>query len=252
MSAPNLKGTKRPPPDSEDTPDNKKVKLDTAGEAVIPVLQVMKKAEPTFLGIPRELRDTIYEYVIGGHQVSFGYGSIHAQAEGAFMPSREQWLDIVGMGLVCHQTRAETEILPYRLNEFYTVIDDGFVRFLSSLSKEKKDAIERVVLGQQWFYQLERRQQTQNVLEQLNDCAGLVSIIVRDTLSPDSQALIREFAINKGIEVVIKRSLLIATSGPTSEWEEEERAWEESFLEEEEGYGNDDDDDDDEEDEDEE
>ncbi|KAF2850832.1 hypothetical protein T440DRAFT_360918, partial [Plenodomus tracheiphilus IPT5] len=73
--------------------------------------------QPTLLGIPRELRDMIYEYVIGGHELNCFTGYLVVRTpEG--MKISVGWGNLFCLSTICHQINVETALLPYKLNAF--------------------------------------------------------------------------------------------------------------------------------------
>ncbi|KAI8940107.1 hypothetical protein NX059_003822 [Plenodomus lindquistii] len=95
-----------------------------AVENALSMLPVTMKATPTLLGIPRELRDMIYEYVIVGHEVVGG--NLWSQDyPTVWSSSPTKWQELFSLSLVCNQVNVETKLLPYTSNIFMHPIEES-------------------------------------------------------------------------------------------------------------------------------
>ncbi|KAH9879071.1 hypothetical protein J1614_002506 [Plenodomus biglobosus] len=114
---------KRANSDPDVLEDVKKAKLDTtvaANEDALTAMPITNKAQPTLLGMPREIRDMIYEYAIAGHEITpetlEGGFWVTASAYNQPCDTFAQWKKLNSLSLVNRQLREETKLLPYSLS----------------------------------------------------------------------------------------------------------------------------------------
>ncbi|KAF2850831.1 hypothetical protein T440DRAFT_86645 [Plenodomus tracheiphilus IPT5] len=169
-----------------------------------------EKSEHTLLGLPREIRDMIYEYAIGNEDVhlmlcigshkdsvlpyTFGFTSPN-------MPVRKSamsWTDLFGLSRSCRQLYQETQLLPYKLSIFNLWSRERTEVFLSHLSDKQRDSISTIMLSRRLG------EGTWKITKQLERLVGLKRILM-DGLSPDEQKVVQAFAT--------KKDLCLVTSG---------------------------------------
>ncbi|CAA9957448.1 hypothetical protein PTMSG1_01056 [Pyrenophora teres f. maculata] len=95
-------------PETEDNPVRVEIKV------------VMKAGEPTLLGLPGQIRNQIYSYVIGGHTIHCSYpvGCNVTPFKLYGLYGKERWNRLFSLSLVCRQLNHEAKNLPYELNTF--------------------------------------------------------------------------------------------------------------------------------------
>ncbi|KAF1946287.1 hypothetical protein EJ02DRAFT_330922, partial [Clathrospora elynae] len=75
--------------------------------------------ESPLLRLPREVRDMIYKYAIGGHEVNPKHSPGYYSGKYRFGDETEQnWENMFSLGLTCRQLNKETENMVYTLNIF--------------------------------------------------------------------------------------------------------------------------------------
>jgi hypothetical protein len=147
--------------------------------------------ESPLIRLPRELRDEIYRYAIGGNEITIFHPGpnvrsfiVYAGVYNDRAQTNAKWNELFGLSLTCRQLNVETKLLPYQLNVWANVLGTEFGDFLSQLKANKQQAITTISFGFSSY-------QSPDILDwcepytlpkQLKDCTGLKTIISRITL----------------------------------------------------------------------
>jgi hypothetical protein len=106
------------------------------------------QTDSPLLRLPRELRDEIYKYAIGGNQITVCHPDayyprfiVRAGAYNEGSATMAKWKELFDLSLTCRQLNAETKDLPYKLSVWANYLGKEFGDFLSQLKQSKKQAI---------------------------------------------------------------------------------------------------------------
>jgi hypothetical protein len=156
------------------------------------------------LRLPGELRNKIYEYAFGGHEVMLKRDIWYAKDRMycyAHDSPLSLWSDLLSRTTICRQIYEETRLLPYALN---TVCIDMYVGdhaiYVQELGKSQKSAIRAICFKIPAFYGLD------DALRALDDCTGLTHITINAIASSSDLAMIQAYADKRGIEVELDRA----------------------------------------------
>lgn len=110
--------------------------------------------ECPLLRLPAELRNQIYTYVPGGHEIRTeslpwgfttpGHHPIQLSSHNNGIWTRPH--HFLALTVTSRQLRSETEFLPFRLNCFQAHHNRGFQHFLGTLSQRQRNAIRTIRL----------------------------------------------------------------------------------------------------------
>ena len=98
------------------------------------------------LKLPPEIRNTIYEYVLGGHKLYYvAYGDKMSLRHNPPDPKSEfaEIPQFLALTKTCRQIQAETKLLPFKLNVFGGVATDH-LRFLARIGPRAAKAIKTI------------------------------------------------------------------------------------------------------------
>ncbi|KAA8616826.1 exocyst complex component protein [Pyrenophora tritici-repentis] len=156
---------------------------------------VMKAFKPTLLGLPGEVRNRIYEYVIGGHIVYYmgPHGCTVGRACDYDPSSKEQWTRLFSLSLVCHQLNHEAKNLPYTLNTF--IFDFAHKRIKDMIKDDKKKFIATISI---YFHHDDNFIW---VLPQLEQYTGLKTLFDRES-RVYKHPILKEFVKKRGLRYV--------------------------------------------------
>jgi len=105
------------------------------------------------LRIPAELRNQIYEYVLGGMCLEADYRQTYTTGHRIkvqpmpYEPRQgKEVVRLLALTETCRQIRSETRLLPFALNEFCGSTIKIFCVFVTSLSEEQRRIIRRIRL----------------------------------------------------------------------------------------------------------
>lgn len=161
-------------------------------------------AKPTFLALPAEIRNMIYEYVLGGLILTPRWFPIimykmhpDSTPDGRYGSDdkRCDWDQHTAILRVSKQIYSETRLLPYSKNVFNTENYSLFGRWLDIAQKFKKDAITAVYVNEHKYAHLFRW------IEHVWDRLENLQFIFCKMNAPDHKKLLIE-------EYVAKRSLM--------------------------------------------
>tara|TARA_R110002003_G_scaffold126_11_gene11531 strand:+ start:1595 stop:2161 length:567 start_codon:yes stop_codon:yes gene_type:complete len=162
------------------------------------------------LRLPGELRNKIYEYAFGGHEVKLQCGP-WSDDEDLYCYTQDStvslWSDLLSRTTICRQIYGETRLLPYALNTFcIPTWGAAYADWVQKLDESQKSAIKYVSL--EWLGTLGLcmlPSELNHVLQALDDCAGLSHITITVEELPSARAKIQAFANKRGIEVELER-----------------------------------------------
>lgn len=162
---------------------------------------------------PREIRDMIYAYAIGGHEVTPARLSLYdppskislvASVYGEASGGENTWQSLFALSMVCHELRVETKLLPYMLNRFCYVSIVMFDHFMLMLKPQFKNAIRILFVGiRSSFNPLNPRMELV-----LANCKNLRTIIVRPEMRSERMQFILNFAQEKSIKLIVEEEPL--------------------------------------------
>jgi hypothetical protein len=163
------------------------------------------------LRLPGELRNKIYEYVFGGHEVMLKRDIWYAK-DRMYCYAHDSpvslWSDLLSRTTICRQIYEETRLLPYALNTFWIPTwGAGYADWVQKLDESQKSAMRKVSL--EWWGSLGpylSPSELHHVLQALDDCAGLSHITISAEELPSERAKIQAFANKRGIEVELERA----------------------------------------------
>jgi len=164
-----------------------------------------------FLSLPGEIRNQIYEYAIGGNTAFTRYSGFYMHPPGPFLtlvgfrapPSSKTWCSLFNLKSVCRQLRAETRLLPYKLNTFNCSHESEFDVILDSLEDEKGNVITTISFGKTYKGYGQTHYIVFRVSKEIKQCKGLKSIISISTIGPNKKKRFTAVAKQLGVEPVI-------------------------------------------------
>ncbi|KAI8940105.1 hypothetical protein NX059_003820 [Plenodomus lindquistii] len=198
------------------TMDNKKAKLDftsSAEEDLLSALPVTNKAQPTLLGLPREIRDMIWAFAIAGHEITPRATSrtkvrVKASPYNHRGETVAQWKYLHSLALVNRQLRKETELLPYSLSVVNSVCNPELEQWLAALREEQRDAIRTVSFGYKIVWAIHDHKSIYGGsvgaggLQYLSGLKNLEKVIIRDTLSLRQERKVKDAVRDLGVDIV--------------------------------------------------
>ena len=164
------------------------------------------------LRLPGELRNQIYEYVIGGsefYSYKDGPNSLHFRlcAKPYGEPTQEShanWSNLFSLSISCKQLLKETSHLPWSLNIFQVGLGPEFDNFLAQLDDKHKQLIAMVSFGLKVLVspELARWMTEYTVPAGLEDCTGLTTVIHIVTLNATEKEVVKDSADDRALEVI--------------------------------------------------
>jgi hypothetical protein len=161
------------------------------------------------LSLPGELRNRIYEFAIGGNDISIT--RVVLLKPGPFTPraarsgndedyTTARWGDLFALARTCRHLHEETHLLPFRLNTFIVTIGGETGPHLADLKSIQKQSITTIALMSKYSLG-----STEDIIPRdLIECTGLKRVIARDLLYTGHRDMVRTFATDRNLELVVE------------------------------------------------
>jgi hypothetical protein len=169
------------------------------------------QTDSPLLRLPRELRDEIYKYAIGGNEITVCHPDayyrrfiVRAGAYNEGSANMGKWKELFDVSLACRQLNAETKDLPYKLSVWANHLGREFGDFLSQFKQSKKQAITTISFGfpsHQPSFVIDW-EELRTLPKELGECTGLKTVISRITLGAGRKRMVKEFAEARGLKLV--------------------------------------------------
>jgi hypothetical protein len=173
----------------------------------------MNQTSP-LLRLPGEIRNCIYEYVIGGNEIIPACLRhlersivLLSRADDNWESPPMQPSDIFNLSRVCRQLRIETHVLPFKLNVINnSLFDFHFASFLADLKPIYKQTITTIALGLGERTSSEASHYRNIWPEGMSECTSLTTIILKVALDHNHFIRLKGYAERNGLKLITGKS----------------------------------------------